>query len=58
MSLVIKWQDSSYSRLNQPLLFNCKVHGIPANTLRKSNVILRFYFGNLFKLLSVNIDDT
>ena len=28
----------------------------PANTLRKSNVILRFYFGNLRKLLSANAD--
>ena len=30
----------------------------PANTLRKSNAILRLYFGNLRKLLSANVDDT
>ena len=29
-----------------------------ANKLRKSNVILRFYFGNLRKLLSANVDGT
>ena len=28
----------------------------PVNTLRKSNVILRLYFGNLGKLLSANVD--
>ena len=32
--------------------------GNPANTLRKSNVILRLYFGNLRKLLSANVDVT
>ena len=31
---------------------------IPANTLRKSNVILWLYFGNLRKLLSANDDVT
>ena len=30
----------------------------PANTLRKSNVILWLYFGNLRKLLSANDDVT
>ena len=30
----------------------------PANTLRKSNVILSLYFGNLRKLLSANVDVT
>ena len=30
----------------------------PANTLRKSNVILRLYFGNLCKPLSANVDAT
>ena len=30
----------------------------PANTLRKSNVILWFYFGSLRKLLSANVDVT
>ena len=30
----------------------------PANTIRKSNVILRLYFGNLRKLLSANVDVT
>ena len=30
----------------------------PANTLRKSNVILQLYFGNLCKLLSANVDVT
>ena len=30
----------------------------PANKLRKSNVILRLYFGNLRKSLSANADDT
>ena len=30
----------------------------PANTLRKSSVILRLYFGNLRKLLSANVDVT
>ena len=29
---------------------------IPDNTLRKSNVTLWLYFGNLCKLLSANID--
>ena len=28
---------------------------IPVNTLRKSNVILGLYFGNLRKLLSINV---
>ena len=31
---------------------------IPVNTLRKSNVILWSYFGNLRKLLSANVDVT
>ena len=31
---------------------------IPANTLRKSNIILRLYFGNLCKLLSAKVDGT
>ena len=30
----------------------------PINTLRKSSVILRLYFGNLPKLLSANTDGT
>ena len=30
----------------------------PANILRKSNVILRLYFGNLRKLLSADVDGT
>ena len=30
----------------------------PAKTLRKSNVILLLYFGNLGKLLSTNVDVT
>ena len=30
----------------------------PANKLRKSNVILGLYFGNLRKLLSANVDVT
>ena len=30
----------------------------PANTLRKSNVILGLYFGNLPKLLSAEVDGT
>ena len=30
----------------------------PANTLRKSIVILQLYFGNLRKLLSANVDVT
>ena len=30
----------------------------PANTLRKSSVILRLYFGNLGKRLSANVDVT
>ena len=29
-----------------------------ANTLRKSNVIIRLYFGNLRKLISANVDVT
>ena len=29
-----------------------------ANILRKSNVIIRLYFGNLRKLLSANVDVT
>ena len=31
---------------------------IPANKLRKSNVNLRLYFGNLRTLLSGNVDGT
>ena len=30
----------------------------PANTLRKPNVILGLYFGNLRKLVSANVDVT
>ena len=30
----------------------------PANTLRKSNVLLWLYFSNLRKLLSANVDVT
>ena len=30
----------------------------PANKLRKSNLILRLYFGNLRKLFSANVDGT
>ena len=32
--------------------------GSPANTLRKSSIILRLYFGNLRKLLSANVVGT
>ena len=37
---------------------NYCIHNCPANTLHKSNVILRSYFGNLLKLLSANVDVT
>ena len=30
----------------------------PANTLRKSNIILQLFFGNLHKLLSANLAST
>ena len=45
---------SKISGLDSQFLFGgCS---IPANTLRKSNVILRLYFGNLCELLSANVD--
>ena len=34
------------------------VRSFPANTVRKSNVILWLYFGNLHKLLPANVDVT
>ena len=43
--------DLAYLEFNETVIS-------PANTLRKSNVILRFYFGNLRKLFSANVDVT
>ena len=43
--------DLAYLEFNETVIS-------PANTLRNSNVILRFYFGNLRKLLSANVDVT
>ena len=39
-------------------LYKSVYGSFPANTLRKSNVILKLYFGNLRKLLSANADVT
>ena len=48
--------QSSFLRMDSFSVHSVSI--IPVNTLRKSNVILGLYFGNLGKFLSINVDVT